>query len=223
MANLQSRQLQAGFQVSKKTPAKVTFGSRCSLVRFCGFGMKLLLTSVYQATYGISFLNSSLLATGSLVLFAAVRIAMPLISRLVPLMSVITATLFITGILYASYPAVIANLSVWWLLAAKSAAGACFAGLNCLGPLLLLEVYSASDLPVVCAATGPARALGWGLGPVVGYYIHLASKESGIAIQQSYNPFFYICAAMTFFVAFNVAWLRRNLLRRQAKAASGAC
>merc|ERR1712176_1034464 len=178
------------------------------LVPFCGFGMKLLLTSVYQATYGISFLNSSLLATGSLVLFAAVRIVMPLISRLIPLMSVITTTLCITAILYASYPAVIANLS----------AGACFAGLNCLGPLLLLEVYSASDLPVVFAATGPARALGWGLGPVSGFFIHLASKDSGIAIQQSYNPFFYICAAMTFFAAFNVAWLRRNLLRRQAKA-----
>jgi len=238
IANLPPREVQAPSQESKKTPTKVTFSSPCSLIRsaefwqvaafnclvpFCGFGMKLLLTSVFQTTYGTTFLDSSFLAAGSIVLFVAARIVMPLISRRVPLISMMTATLCITGILYASYPSVIAHLSVWWLMLAKSIAGACFAGLNSLGPLLMLEVFSASDLPIVFAAMGPARGLGWGFGPVVGYYIYLASKNAGIENRQSYNMFFYICAALTLFSAFNIVLLRRNLLRREEKAASDAC
>eukprot|EP00931_Biecheleriopsis_adriatica_P105734 TRINITY_DN8026_c0_g1_i1.p1 TRINITY_DN8026_c0_g1~~TRINITY_DN8026_c0_g1_i1.p1 ORF type:complete len:400 (+),score=66.90 TRINITY_DN8026_c0_g1_i1:316-1515(+) len=227
MADVQQNQAREVPEGTKKT-SKLTLSSMLRSVDFWqvaahnflypfgGFGMKLLLTSTFQATYAESFLDSSILATGTIILFVAVRIAMPLISRLVPLMSVLTALLCINTFLYASYPSVIAHLSVWWLFAAKSIAGACFAGLNSLLSLLFLEVYSPPDLPLAFAATGPARALGFGLGPVVGYYIFLASQDNGIKIQESYNIFFYICAALALVAACNVVWLWRNLSQRAA-------
>ncbi|CAE7714050.1 unnamed protein product [Symbiodinium pilosum] len=179
------------------------------LVPFTGFGMKLLLTSVFQTTYGTSFLHSAYLASVSMVLFVAARGVFPLISQAIPLFLVLSVLLLINSVLYASYPSIIAHLPVWWLLIAKSLAGAAFAGMLCLNPLVLLQIYSPVDLPVVFAATGPARGLGFALGPVVGYYLFLACQGGGMDDQTSYNLFFYISAALSLAAAMNMLWLQK--------------
>ncbi|CAE7227072.1 unnamed protein product [Symbiodinium natans] len=184
------------------------------LVPFSGFGIKLLLTSIFEAAYGTSFLHSAYLASLSMVLFVLTRMLFPLISRAVPIFLVLGIMLLLNSVLYAAFPLIIAHLPVWWLLAAKSMAGAIFAGMLCLNPLVLLQLYGPADLPAVFAAAGPARGLGFALGPAAAYYLSLASQDDGTELQSSYDPFFYICAALSLVAAMNMACLRRVSMHR---------
>jgi hypothetical protein len=184
------------------------------IVPFTGFGMKLLLTSVFQVAYDTPFLASAKLATLSLVFFGVARVVFTLLVKSGHLMIIMTAMVLFNASLYASSPAIISNLPIWWLLASKTMAGVCFAGLLCMSPLLLLQAYTPSDLPVVFNAIGPARGLGFALGPLVGYYVHVVSRWNGVAHRDTYNPFFYTSAALSVVAGLNMALLHARLSHR---------
>merc|ERR1712232_507296 len=93
----------------------------------------------------------------------------------------------------------------------KTLAGACFAGMLVMSPLLLLKAYAASDMPVVFNALQPAMGLGFSFGPVTGYYTYLLSTQSGWSQQHAYNPFFYACAALSVIAGLNMALLHFRL------------
>lgn len=188
-----------------------------SVVPFAGFGMKLLLTSVFQAAYGTSFLDAAYLATLSIVVFGLARALFPLLVKPGNLALILAAMNFLNALLYASNPAIIANLPIWCLVLSKTLAGACFAGMLCMNPLLLLEAYTPSELPIVFEILGLARCIGFGFGPLAGYYISILSKESGTRDQDVYNSFFYTCAALAAIAGLNMATLYARLSRNLAE------
>lgn len=184
---------------------------------FAGFGMKLLLTAVFQAAYSVSFMTSANLATLTLVMYAIARAGFPLFASRVRLLPMMVVMLLLNAALYCSYPFIIQHLSIWWLMVAKTVAGASFAGLLCMQPLFLLEVFGPQDLAVAFASTAPARSLGFAFGPMVGYYTYLLSSQNGWTEQRAYDPFFYTCAALTVAAAMNVAVLHVRLNFRQSQ------
>lgn len=184
---------------------------------FAGFGMKLLLTAVFQAAYSVSFMTSANLATLTLVTYVIARAGFPLIASRVRLLPMMVVMLVLNATLYGSYPLIIQHLSIWWLMVAKTIAGASFAGLLCMQPLLLLEVFGPQDLGVAFVSTAPARCLGFAFGPIVGYYTYLLSSQNGWSEQRAYDPFFYTCAALTAANAINIAVLHVRLTSRQSQ------
>merc|ERR1712176_749010 len=58
-------------------------------VPFTGFGMKALSTTIFEAAYGTSFLDSSYLTALTLIMLMVVRGIFPLLSRRLPLLQLL--------------------------------------------------------------------------------------------------------------------------------------
>jgi len=165
---------------------------------FFGFGMKQLLSPIFQATYGVTYLESAYLAAVVLAIYAAVRSGLPLLTRRLPLTPVCAGLMAFSAILYACFPAIVRHLPVWWLLLAKTLTGASFAGASTLRNLLALELYGAAGLADVLPLLEVGVGVGKFVGPMAGYFIYLADTDDGIGggDHSSYNPFFYACAVV---------------------------
>lgn len=166
---------------------------------FYGFGMKALLSPIFQTTYGVTYLQSAYLAAVVLVFYAVVRSGLPLLTRRLPLTPICTGLMACSAVLYACFPAIVHSLPVWWLVVAKTLTGASFAGASTLRNLLALELYGAAGLADVLPLLEVGVGLGKFIGPVIGYFIYLADaagEGSGGVNHSSYNPFFYACAVV---------------------------
>jgi len=166
---------------------------------FYGFGMKALLSPIFQTTYGVTYLQSAYLAAVVLVFYAAVRSGLPLLTRRLPLTPICTGLMAFSAVLYACFPAIVHSLPVWWLVVAKTLTGASFAGASTLRNLLALELYGAAGLADVLPLLEVGVGLGKFIGPVIGYFIYLADaagEGKGGVNHSSYNPFFYACAVV---------------------------
>lgn len=126
--------------------------------------------------------------------------------------------LFLTGALYGSYPAIIQNLPILCLAIVKTITGGCFAGLLATQSLLLLEIYEPRELPAAFRITQPCASTGFTFGPLIGYYLHLLQKSEGVGERQSYNLFFYMCAALYIAAGVNMVLLQARLSTRLASA-----
>jgi len=182
---------------------------------FFGFGIKQLLSPIFQVTYGVSYLESAYLAAVVLAIYAAVRSGLPLLTRRLPLAPVCMGLMSFSAVLYACFPAIVQFLPVWWLVLAKTLTGASFAGASTLRNLLALELYGATGLSDVLPLLEVGVGLGKFAGPITGYFIFLARAEEDADGQDhgSYNPFFYACAVVAAADAANLLALHLRVRR----------
>ncbi|CAK0868798.1 unnamed protein product [Prorocentrum cordatum] len=176
---------------------------------FFGFGMKALLSPIFQTTYDVTYLQSAYFAAFVLAVYALMRIGLPLLTQRFPLMPVHMVLLASSAALYACCPAIVKHLPICWLIVANSLTGASFAGTSTLRNLLALELYGAKDLANVLPLLEVGVGVGKFAGPVGGYYIFL-KDTSGAAVASStasYNPFFYACAGLAALDLVNVVVL----------------
>lgn len=174
---------------------------------FVGFGMKALTTTIFQTAYGQTYLESTNLTAISLSLFVVVRSGLPLVSHRLSVTRLSACLMTFSAVLYASYPTIIAHAPVWVLLLAKTLSGATYAGTGGVQMLLLMEVYSPSELPKIWAKLGFALGIGFGLGPLVGHYIQTLEGRRGSDAHHAFNPFFYLCATVAALDAVNIMCL----------------
>lgn len=177
--------------------------------------MKALLSPIFSATYGVSYLTSSYLAAASLTFFALARIVLPLITQRIPLLPVTMALFSLSTGLYALAPTVIAKLPVVWLLALKTLTGASYAGAIVLLPLLCLEVCGSANYSAIFPYLGPAGGVAGLFGPASGYYLYEWSTQAGYDQQSAYDAFFWVCAVLEGLALLNVLALWRRLLHKR--------
>eukprot|EP00931_Biecheleriopsis_adriatica_P087703 TRINITY_DN62133_c0_g1_i1.p1 TRINITY_DN62133_c0_g1~~TRINITY_DN62133_c0_g1_i1.p1 ORF type:complete len:511 (-),score=66.94 TRINITY_DN62133_c0_g1_i1:70-1602(-) len=194
---------------------------------FFGFGMKALLSPIFQTTYGVTYLQSAYFAAFVLFIYAVMRSGIPMLTQRFPLTIVNMVLLTISAALYACFPTIVTHLPVCWLIIAKSLTGASFAGTSTLRNLLALELYGAQDLANVLPLLEVGVGVGKFAGPLVGYYIFLQDAHGGDGSHSSYNPFFNACASLAALDAVNLLVLhlrnsrrRRKALLKEARAAS---
>eukprot|EP00931_Biecheleriopsis_adriatica_P012372 TRINITY_DN113502_c0_g1_i1.p1 TRINITY_DN113502_c0_g1~~TRINITY_DN113502_c0_g1_i1.p1 ORF type:complete len:457 (+),score=65.89 TRINITY_DN113502_c0_g1_i1:79-1449(+) len=192
---------------------------------FVGFGMKALTTSIFEAAYGVSFLTSSYLTALSLALYVAVRGLFPLLTHRLPLLHTIVCLLAANSVLYATYPAVVANASQWVLLAAKTLTAGSFGAMQTVQFLMIIQIFGAASVGIVYAALGSAVCIGFAFGPVVGYYLGAFAELKGSNSHHSFDGFFYTCAVIAALDAVNVFFLSRavaqqKLLEQKSEASS---
>jgi len=214
-------------RTSEQLTAMGVFGSpafwRLAYVMFCvtfaGMGMKALLTSIYENTYHEPYLKSVYLAALSLVLFAVLRAVTPLCTKYFQASWWYPPGLMLMGVLYGICPLVIESLPVGFLVMAKMLTGGVFSSLSSLTALLVKETFGSDGLAVALPFVGLAMGTGLALGPVAGFYMYSYGAEcSGDSYcRTAYNPFFFLCCAVTgsaallsLFHAFVLAWSRRQ-------------
>jgi len=163
-----------------------------------------LTTTIFEVTCGISFLNSSYLTVLSLILLVVVRGGLPMVAHRLPLFHVLAGLMVVNSIVYALYPMLISRASVWVLLGAKTISTGIFAGNFSLQILLIIRLFGASQCGKVQASLGISSAVGFGVGPVIGYYLHVMSAHNGTPDRRSFDTFFYICALVSVLGVINV-------------------
>jgi len=181
------------------------------------FGMKILLTSIYQTSYAVSFLTSSKTSALTMILYVVARGVFTYLAKPGYVMPMEAAMLMLTGVLYGSYSTIIQYLPIWCLTVAKSVAGGCFAGISGMQSLLLLEVYEPQELPSAFAKSEPFLGIAFTFGPAIGYYLNLLQKSRGVADRHTYDLFFYISALLHFAAVANIAVLHARLSARFRK------
>jgi len=182
------------------------------------FGMKMLLTSIFQSSYDVPFLTSANMSSLTLVLYAIARGACAYLAKPGVVFPMQIAMLLLTGALYGSYAAIIQHLPIWCLVIAKTITGGCFAAVMGMQSLTLLEVYEPEELSEAFTRLQPFAGSGFAFGPVIGYYINLVQKSRGVGDQSAYNLFFYLSAALYLAAAANMTMLHHRLSTRPEKA-----
>merc|ERR1712048_425923 len=155
----------------------------------------------------------------SLVFLTVVRGTFPLFSRHLPLLQLFVGLMFFNTILYASFPMIVTYFSEWVMMGAKTLSVGSFAANHSMQLLLIMKLFGAAQCGQVQASLGVATAIGFGGGPVVGYYLHEMSKFNGGSDRESFNLFFYTCAGVSLLSAINVVFIGRSLggVRENAK------
>jgi MFS family permease len=201
------------------TPAKVlrtlTFWQmffNCVAITFTGLGMKALLSPIFVAAYNVSYLESAYLAAASVALFAAMRGLAPLLSGHISFLTLSTCLFLLDTVMFAINPTVVLRLPVGWLVLTKTITGAVFSALLVINVMVVLETFGPENFGRVYPLFSPGAALGYTVGPLVGYYTSLAGIETGRAV---YNPFFYVCAAISGVACLNNLLLQRRLAWQQ--------
>ena len=113
---------------------------------------------------------------------------------------------------------------MWYLAIAKMITGGSFAGINSLQTLLLLEVVSADNYAAAFVVTEPFLGAGACFGPVIGFYLQLLQRKTGVSERHAYNLFFYISAALYAASIVNMVVLRVRLRAnrpREGQAGAG--
>jgi hypothetical protein len=174
---------------------------------FTGVGLKLLSTTIFQVSYGTSFLVSSYLSALSLIGLIVVRAVAPLVVYRFPVLVLVTALMSVNAVLFALYPTIVATCSLWVLVAAKTVANGNFAGISAVQDLLLMRVVGATNLGSVQASLGTAQFIGFAAGPLVGQYSHMLVQGGGKPSYASFFPFFYSCAAVAALGVINLLYL----------------
>lgn len=180
---------------------------------YFGFGMKALLTPIFQVSYDLSYLKSASFAAIVLAFYAAVRSGLPLLTQHLSLLPIHVGLLAFSAALYACFPGIVANLPVECLVVASTLTGGSFAGLSTLRNLLALEMYGAADLANILPLLEVGVGLGKLIGPVLGYYIYLSASDDGVGGHSSYNMFFYSCAVVAAADALNMLVLHMRTRR----------
>jgi len=172
------------------------------ILAFVGGGMKALLSPIFEATYQTTYLTSAYLAAGSVSFFTLFRFLAPLLAGYLPLCPVAAGLLFLDTVLYFCNPWIISNLTVDWLVASKTITGACYGSLQMITAMIALQAFGPANFGKVWPMLSPFIALGFGTGPLVGYYISISQDGAG-----SYDPFFFLCSGLTLLGAVNLAVL----------------
>merc|ERR1712048_1330022 len=147
----------------------------------------------------------------SLVFLTVVRGIFPLFSRRLPLLQLFAGLMFFNTILYASFPMIVTYFSEWVMMGAKTLSVGSFAANHSMQLLLIMKLFGAAQCGQVQASLGVATAIGFGGGPVVGYYLHAVSTFNGGADRDSFNIFFYTCAAVSLLNAINHVFMGIDL------------
>lgn len=176
---------------------------------FSGFGMKALSASIFQVSYGTSFLSSSYLSAITLSGYISFRVVSPLVVKRLPVIAFVTAVMVVNALLFALYPTIVVTCSKWVLVGAKTIAAGNFAGLQAVQELLIMKAYGPALLGRVQAALGTAQFIGFAAGPLIGQYSHMLIQDpsDGAAAYKSFFPFFYACAAIAALGAINMLCL----------------
>mmetsp|Transcript_83355 Transcript_83355/g.147298 ORF Transcript_83355/g.147298 Transcript_83355/m.147298 type:complete len:185 (-) Transcript_83355:160-714(-) len=179
--------------------------------------MKMLLTSIFQSSYGVPFLTSANVSALTLVLYAIARGTCAFFAKPGVVFPIQIAMLLLTGALYGCYAAIIQHLPIWCLAIAKTITGGCFAAVMGMQTLTLLEVYEPEDLTEAFTRCQPFAGSGFAFGPVIGYYINLVQKSRGVGDHSAYNIFFYLSAVLYLAAAANMTVLHARLSARSEK------
>eukprot|EP00931_Biecheleriopsis_adriatica_P011744 TRINITY_DN11281_c0_g1_i2.p1 TRINITY_DN11281_c0_g1~~TRINITY_DN11281_c0_g1_i2.p1 ORF type:complete len:460 (+),score=60.84 TRINITY_DN11281_c0_g1_i2:61-1440(+) len=187
----------------------------CVSTPWVGMGMKMLMTSIFQAAYKESFLRSANLTSASLVLYAVARGVFTYLAKPGHVMPLQSAMLLISGMLYGSYPLIIQHLPVFYLALANVVTGGIFAGSAGMQMVVMLEVYTPQELPMVFPKTEALAGIGLAFGPLTSYYLKLVNQSAGIMDQQAYDLAFYSFGGIYLLAAANIAVLQVRLSARK--------
>lgn len=193
---------------------------------FCGHAMKLLLSTLFEETLELSYVDATRLAAVCLLMYLPGRGLTPLYCSQNRVFKVFLVVLIFEAAAYALTPWAISlsitgskQLSLGCYTTLRLISGGGFAMLLGNVGVLVVRVFSMDEIHKAVACF---IAIEWiaGIGPSVAWIIHVEARRKSHGTREearSFDGFFYLCAAIAVSAVVGVVALRREVSKEEAK------
>eukprot|EP00746_Dinoflagellata_sp_MGD_P122951 gnl/MRDRNA2_/MRDRNA2_57700_c0_seq1.p1 gnl/MRDRNA2_/MRDRNA2_57700_c0~~gnl/MRDRNA2_/MRDRNA2_57700_c0_seq1.p1 ORF type:complete len:452 (+),score=48.82 gnl/MRDRNA2_/MRDRNA2_57700_c0_seq1:55-1410(+) len=176
---------------------------------FAGMSMKTLLSVLFEELFEMSYIEAVRYSAGCLSFYVVARVAAPLLSAGDYVFNQFLIVLVLEGLAYLCTPWVVHLDDIGHILYTlfRLVSGAGFAILCAITGVFIVRVFGTAN---VASISGLFLSIEWiaCLGPSVAFFLHVGDMENGKERTQSWNSFFYLCAAVVFSAALGVFALK---------------
>jgi len=182
---------------------------------FCGMSMKMLLSTIFEESLGLSYIEATRLSAICLLAYVPGRGLTPLLASKNRVFVIVASILAMESVAYALTPWAIAlsneKQSTWALIIyviLRLVSGGGFAMMLGNIGVLAVRVFGTDDVPGVIAYWS---MLEWmvGIGPSVAWVMHVEHGQADEQSWESFNAFFHLCAVLASLAFLGVVALAR--------------